>query len=64
MFKRLIRGDMLKVIRCRGEGQGSCKRCNDMGIWNRQWNCFLYKINGRDGCYCEECVKEIMKKGE
>ena len=22
-----------KVTRCEGEGQGSCKRCNDMGIW-------------------------------
>ena len=36
----------LKVTQCKGEGQGSCKRCNDYGIWNRQWMCFLYEIEG------------------
>ena len=51
---------MVKITRCRGEGQGSCKRCNDNGIWNRNWMCFLYRIEGREGCYCEKCVKEIM----
>lgn len=47
------------VERCKGEGQGSCKRCSDKGKWNRAWMCFLYKIEGYDGCYCAECVKEI-----
>lgn len=51
---------MVKITRCRGEGQGSCKRCNDKGIWNRNWMCFLYRIEGREGCYCEKRVKEIM----
>ena len=48
-----------KVIHCTGQGQGSCKRCEDKGIWNRTWMCFLYRIEGLNGCYCEKCVKEI-----
>lgn len=23
------------------------------------WMCFLYKIEGYEGCYCSDCVKEI-----
>ena len=49
----------LKVIQCEGHGQGSCKRCLDNGKWNRMWMPFLYKIDGLDGCYCWECVKEL-----
>lgn len=26
--------------------------------------CFLYKIEGREGCYCEDCIKEIQKESE
>jgi hypothetical protein len=55
---------MLKIIQCEGNGQGSCKGCSDKGIWNRNWMCFLYKIEGQDGLYCEECIKEIMRKEE
>jgi hypothetical protein len=22
----------------------------------------LYKIQGQEGCYCEKCIKEIMRK--
>lgn len=51
----------LKIIQCKGEGQGSCKRCNDHGVWNRHWMSMLYKIEGYEGCYCSECVKEIEK---
>ena len=51
----------LKITKCKGEGQGSCKRCTDRGIWNRRWMCFLYEIEGYDGCYCGDCVKEIEK---
>lgn len=53
---------MAKITQCQGEGQGSCKRCNDKGIWNVNWMCFLYKIEGLEGCYCRECVKEIMRE--
>lgn len=45
--------------KCEGNGQGSCKRCEEKGIWNRIWMCFLYKIEGKEGCYCYECAKEI-----
>lgn len=50
---------MLKITQCKGEGDGSCKMCSDNGIWNVSWMCFLYKIEGYDGCYCHECVKKI-----
>ena len=53
---------MAKITQCQGEGQGSCKRCNDKGIWNVNWMCFLYRIEGLEGCYCEKCVKEIMRE--
>lgn len=49
------------VMKCNGEGQGSCKGCADAGIWNVEWMCFLYKIPGMEGCYCENCVKEILR---
>lgn len=51
----------MKVTKCKGEGQGSCKRCNDMGKWNITWMCFLSKIEGLPGCYCSDCVKELQK---
>lgn len=50
----------MKITKCTGEGQGSCKRCSDNGKWNRTWMCFLYKIEGYEGCYCRDCVKEIQ----
>ena len=52
----------MKITKCIGEGQGSCKKCNDMGIWNRIWTSFLYKIEGLDGCYCYDCVEKIAKE--
>ena len=48
-----------KITRCSGEGQGSCKRCTDKGKWNRTWMCFLYEIEGYEGCYCSDCVLEL-----
>ena len=54
----------MKITQCTGEGQGSCKRCYDNGKWNRKWMCFLYKIEGYEGCYCSDCVKEIKKERE
>ena len=50
----------VKITKCKGEGQGSCKRCNDHGIWNRHWMTLLCKIEGYEGCYCPDCVKEIL----
>lgn len=50
----------IKITKCKGEGQGSCKRCDDHGIWNRHWMSLLYKIEGYEGYYCWDCVKEIL----
>ena len=49
----------LKITRCKGEGQGSCKMCMDNGKWNTNWMRFLYEIEGYEGCYCSECAKKI-----
>lgn len=54
----------MRITQCKGEGQGSCKRCSDKGKWNRNWMCFLYKIEGYEGCYCADCVKEIKAEAE
>lgn len=52
---------VLKVTKCAGEGQGSCKKCSDNGKWNRNWLCFLYHIEGYNGCYCSDCAKKIVQ---
>lgn len=54
----------MQVTRCTGEGQGSCKRCNDKGKWNRVWMTLLYKVEGREGCFCNSCVKEMREEKE
>lgn len=55
----------MKVSRCKGEGQGSCVGCNEKGIYNRNWMCFLYKIENLSGCYCRDCVNELsLERGE
>ena len=54
----------LKITQCTGDGQGSCKRCSDNGKWNRNWMSLLYKIEGREGCYCSDCIEEIQKESE
>ena len=50
---------MIKYTQCTGEGQGSCKMCEDMGKWNRAWMSFLYKIDGTNGCFCGDCIRKI-----
>ena len=52
----------MNITKCTGEGHGSCKRCtmHDNGKWNRTWMCFLNEIEGYDGCYCNDCTKEIL----
>ena len=52
----------IKITKCTGEGLGSCKRCSEKGKWNRMWMCCWYKIEGYEGCYCSDCVKEIKKE--
>lgn len=55
---------MIKVTKCTGEGQGSCKRCEDNGKWNRNWMSLLSKIEGLPGCYCSDCVEQIKREME
>lgn len=50
---------MLKITQAQGKGQGQCRLCKQRGKWNVQWMCFLYKIEGKDGVYCEQCKDEI-----
>lgn len=40
----------MKIIKCTGNGQGSCKRCSDKCKWNRIWYYSLYK---------NECYEEV-----
>lgn len=60
----------LLVSKCVGEGLSSCKRCLENGKWNRVWHCFLYHINGFDGCYylatsvtCNICFVALFLSG-
>lgn len=53
---------MLNITKCTGEGHGSCKRCTDNRRWNRVWMCFLNKIEGYEGCYCDNCTKELVQE--
>ena len=55
---------MFKITQAKGEGQGSCLRCETMGKWNRMWMCFLYKIEGKEGLYCGDCIKEMEQENE
>lgn len=52
----------MNITKCKGEGQGSCRRCNERGKWNRSWMCFLNKIEGVEGIYCNDCTKEILSE--
>lgn len=54
--------NQIKVTRCKGEGYGECRRCKQTKGWGLNWMCFLYEIEGREGCYCFDCVKEILKE--
>ena len=55
---------MITIIRCEGEGEGNCKGCDGKGICNRYRVSNLYKIKEQEGYYCEECIKEIIRKEE
>ncbi len=38
----------LNVTQCKGEGQGSCKRCIDNGKWNQNWMRFIISKDMKD----------------
>ena len=49
----------MKITHAQGNGQGQCALCKKRGIWNVQWMCFLYKVEGEEGVYCKHCVDEL-----
>ncbi len=50
---------MVGIKRAEGNGQAQCKGCKDKNKWNVQWCCHLYEVEGKEGLYCFDCVKEI-----
>lgn len=52
----------MKITKAQGNGQAQCAGCKIRGIWNVQWMCFLYNIEGKEGVYCSKCVNEIRKE--
>ena len=52
----------MKITKAQGNGQGQCTLCAERGRWNRQWMCFLYKIEGKEGVYCDKCVKALKEE--
>lgn len=49
---------------CNFEGQGTCRICESTKGFNRYWGCFLYKVDGYDGCYCYEHAKELEERAK
>lgn len=52
----------LRITRCVGEGQCSCRRCEEIHGWNRIWTSMAYKIEGYEGVYCSKCVEAIKEQ--
>lgn len=50
------------VEKCSGEGQGSCKMCEQEGIWNRHWMWDLYKVKEYKGTLCLTHAYELIRK--
>lgn len=49
----------MKITQAQGNGQGQCARCKKKGKWNVQWMTFLYKVEGKEGVYCKECIDQM-----
>lgn len=52
---------MTKIRRCTGNGMSECKRCKSLGKFSFCFDTWFYKVEGRDGRYCFDCVKEITR---
>lgn len=52
----------MKIKTCVANGQGSCKRCSEKGVFNSSPRYFLYEIEGIEGIYCLDCVKEVLSE--
>lgn len=51
-----------QITRCKGEGQGACKRCLQTNGFSRVWMSMLFEIEGVEGKYCIDCTHEILKE--
>ena len=49
----------MKITKAIGNGQSQCSECKRHGKWNVQWTEFMYKIEGKDGIYCRDCVNKL-----
>ena len=52
------------VKRCVGDGLSICKRCRELAGYGVFWTSFLFEIEGYEGRYCSDCVREILKEKE
>ena len=50
----------LEITRCSGEGQGICRGCFDDGKMRRYPISRLFRIDGLNGYYCSDCVKNLL----
>lgn len=49
------------IAKATGNGQSECRRCKEQGKWSLTWTCMLYTIEGKDGFYCWDCAKKILR---
>lgn len=54
----------LKVTKCKGDGQGECRRCKELTGFGLNWTSFLYRVEGYDGLYCGSCVKALEQEAK
>lgn len=50
----------MKMTQAQGNGQGQCALCKKRGKWNLQWMDFLFRVEGKDGVYCQNCADELV----
>ena len=49
------------ITQCKGEGQGSCRRCLQIYGWSTEWMHFLYRVEGIEGLYCSKHAEQVAK---
>ncbi len=52
------------VIRCKGDGKGTCARCKWLGRPYIFSMTMLYTVEGFEGLLCNDCVNELIKNYE
>lgn len=51
--------DSTPVVRCVGNGQGTCFRCKAFGRQPIHWMTMLYKSDHLPGLICPSCLREL-----